>query len=49
MWKTGITKLEGGKIYVQGYELTDLVRNCSFADVMLLMTAIGAEIQEDRP
>jgi citrate synthase len=38
MWKTGITKLEGGKIYVQGYELTDLMRNCSFADVVLLMT-----------
>ena len=38
MWKTGITKLESGKIYVRGYELTELMRNCSFADVVLLMT-----------
>jgi len=38
MWKTGITKLEDGKIYVRGYELTELMRNCSFADVVLLMT-----------
>lgn len=38
MWKTRITKLEGGKIYVRGYELTELMRNCSFADVVLLMT-----------
>jgi len=38
MWKTGITKLEGGKIYVRGYELTELMRHCSFADVVLLMT-----------
>lgn len=37
MWKTGITKLEDGKIYVQGYELTELIRHCSFADVVLLV------------
>ncbi len=37
MWKTSITNLEAGKIYVCGYELTDLMRNCSFSDIVLLM------------
>jgi len=37
MWKTSITHLEGGKIWIRGYELTDLMRNGTFADVVLLM------------
>jgi len=38
MWKTGITKIEGEKIFIKGYEIAELMRNCSFADVVLLMT-----------
>jgi citrate synthase len=37
MWKTSITQLEAGKIWVRGYELAELMRNCSFADIVLLV------------
>ena len=38
MWKTEITKVEGENIFIKGYDLTELMRNCSFSDIVLLMT-----------
>lgn len=49
MWKTSITNLKGGEIHIRGYELTDLMRNCSFADIVLLMiTGKIPELNERR-
>lgn len=38
MWRTEITKLVDGEIFIKGYELSELIKNCSFADMVLLMT-----------
>ena len=37
MWKTAITKIENEKIFVRGYELTELMESCTFGDMVLLM------------
>ncbi|MBL7212587.1 MAG: citryl-CoA lyase [Desulfobacteraceae bacterium] len=37
MWKTAITKIENEKIFVRGYELTELMESCTFGDIVLLM------------
>ena len=49
MWKTKITKLEGGQIYVKGYAITDLMANCSFGDIVLLMaTGVMPSVHQRR-
>jgi len=37
MWKTTITKIENEKIFVKGYDLTELMESCTFGDMVLLM------------
>ena len=37
MWKTAITKVDGEKILIRGYDLLKLMESFSFGDLVLLM------------
>lgn len=37
MWKTQITNINNNKMYIYGYDLLELMQDCSFADVVLIM------------
>ena len=36
-WKTGITKIEPGKIHVKGYNITDIMEKLSYAETVYLI------------